>query len=247
MINELKQSMQKLGMYADCVSIDSIRAQNTMHLKLMISKSDRILIGYPMYGSRAPHEVVSFVEKLPEITGKRISVFISTSMSMCHEVPMFGKLLENKGYVFGVESEFVESNSMNIPDYKERIIRNSKAKTLEREVRVKKWASSLTRYIGKEKRNTGVVGFIVNFIKASLRKFLWHTQESCVNGLENEFKWSLEVDQSLCMSCNHCMSKCPCNNIKRIDEDLKLGKYCAGCLRCYHHCPTQAIVIKEIE
>ncbi len=44
-----------------------------------------------------------------------------------------------------------------------------------------------------------------------------------------------------CISCGKCERSCPMQNIKLTDGHPVWGSNCAGCLGCYHICPTHAI------
>lgn len=50
---------------------------------------------------------------------------------------------------------------------------------------------------------------------------------------------------SRCISCGLCARTCPMENIEMKSGRPVWGNNCALCLRCYHHCPVQAIEYGE--
>lgn len=44
-----------------------------------------------------------------------------------------------------------------------------------------------------------------------------------------------------CVRCGRCVTVCPTGNVKMKSGQPAWGPDCAGCLACYHHCPTHAI------
>lgn len=70
----------------------------------------------------------------------------------------------------------------------------------------------------------------------------WKT--NLVYGLFRAFKMSpfpFRADPDRCTSCGLCARDCPMLNIKMKDRHPEWGPACAMCLRCYHHCPVNAI------
>lgn len=70
----------------------------------------------------------------------------------------------------------------------------------------------------------------------------WKT--NLVYGLFRAFKMSpfpFRADPDRCTSCGLCARDCPMLNIKMKDHRPEWGPACAMCLRCYHHCPVNAI------
>lgn len=70
----------------------------------------------------------------------------------------------------------------------------------------------------------------------------WKT--NLVYGLFRAFKMSpfpFRADPDRCTSCGLCARDCPMLNIKMKDPRPEWGPACAMCLRCYHHCPVNAI------
>lgn len=70
----------------------------------------------------------------------------------------------------------------------------------------------------------------------------WKT--NLVYGLFRAFKMSpapFHADPERCTACGLCARGCPMLNIKMADRRPQWGPACAMCLRCYHHCPANAI------
>jgi len=48
-----------------------------------------------------------------------------------------------------------------------------------------------------------------------------------------------------CISCGKCAQLCPVNNIDMSEGKPSFKGNCCGCLACLHHCPKQAINVKN--
>ena len=49
------------------------------------------------------------------------------------------------------------------------------------------------------------------------------------------------VDDEKCIRCGTCVSVCPMNNIKLVDDKVTYKHNCECCLACIHWCPKVAI------
>lgn len=65
-----------------------------------------------------------------------------------------------------------------------------------------------------------------------------------VSKMPNYEKWpeKFKVDEK-CNLCGTCGKVCPMGNIE-IEDKVKYGNSCVGCLACYHNCPKSAIGFK---
>lgn len=52
---------------------------------------------------------------------------------------------------------------------------------------------------------------------------------------------TFKVDEDKCIQCKTCVSVCPVNNIKIINEKVSWGHHCECCAACIHWCPSGAI------
>ncbi len=54
----------------------------------------------------------------------------------------------------------------------------------------------------------------------------------------------LQIDKEKCAACGLCAKKCPDSNLKMKDNSVHVidDKDCLHCLRCMHHCPSNAII-----
>ena len=57
-------------------------------------------------------------------------------------------------------------------------------------------------------------------------------------------KQELKADSD-CISCGKCAQLCPVNNIDMSEGKPSFKGNCCGCLACLHHCPKQAINVKN--
>lgn len=57
-------------------------------------------------------------------------------------------------------------------------------------------------------------------------------------------KQELKADRD-CISCGKCAQLCPVNNIDMSEGKPSFKGNCCGCLACLHHCPKQAINVKN--
>ncbi|MGP8319483.1 MAG: EFR1 family ferrodoxin [Methanosarcinaceae archaeon] len=53
----------------------------------------------------------------------------------------------------------------------------------------------------------------------------------------------LQINRNKCTVCGLCAKKCPDKNLENLQDYIKIidDKHCLHCLRCMHHCPTNAI------
>ncbi|UCC57943.1 MAG: EFR1 family ferrodoxin [Candidatus Bathyarchaeum sp.] len=50
-----------------------------------------------------------------------------------------------------------------------------------------------------------------------------------------------KVDDEKCIRCGTCVSVCPMNNIKIVNDKVTWNHNCEICLACIHWCPQNAI------
>ena len=64
-----------------------------------------------------------------------------------------------------------------------------------------------------------------------------------VNDIENTKYPKLQINQSQCTLCGLCASKCPDQNLLKKSQQIEIidNQNCLHCLRCMHHCPSNAI------
>jgi len=233
----LKESFIDKGIEAQYLSIEDPEIQNPESLKWIIESSDKVVIGYPIYGSIAPRPMVSFIENLPEMKEKSISVFSTVALASGDGPVVYRRLLENKGYRFDTGFEFKLSNNFNVPGFPDVLPVGSSDKIEERNEKAKRHATKMVDSIlsGKGKiQGDHIFG-----------KFLGNIQRKHVDDLIVQFNRSLYVEHSKCVNCNKCVKICPVNNITDLSGQIHINQRCAACMRCYHFCPTQAINVTD--
>ena len=83
----------------------------------------------------------------------------------------------------------------------------------------------------KKDDKTPMAAFMSSAVNAGFNRFMVKKQE-------------LAADKD-CISCGRCEKLCPVNNIKMEKGKPKFLGNCCGCLACLHHCPKQAINVKN--
>jgi len=58
----------------------------------------------------------------------------------------------------------------------------------------------------------------------------------------------LQIDREKCIVCGICAKKCPVNNLRKHDNYIEIinDRDCLHCLRCMHHCSSNAICFGEL-
>ena len=231
--NSLAKALNDRGANADAVTIES----KSMDVKELIAQSDKIVIGFPIYCSAAPRNMLQFINDLPPVDKKPISVFTTVALYSGDGTIHYKKVLEEKGYTFETGMEFVMHSNSDIPgmggifktgDAEKIAKRNQRA-----DIKSGKMADFIIQSMHK-KEGGGPLGRLTGVIQ---RKFY----DTAINMINDK----LMVAHDKCIKCMRCVKMCPTENIKFEDGKIVIGSSCMACVRCYHFCPTGAINITE--
>lgn len=198
-----------------------------------IIDSDIIGIGSPTFECHAPTPIKTFIKSLPNLSGKKSFVFVTSAGAAGNVISDIQKLLKQKGS--NVINAFLSPGEMfhpapciygkskghpNIND-----LQNAKefASTILNQIR----NQSFQRSIGlKPKKGFyNIVGKITHFdclIRLLVPKPIY-----------NHYK---------CINCNKCIHECPMNTITK-NPKLSIGNKCIRCYRCNSICLQKAITV----
>lgn len=198
--------------------------------------ADHLLLGYPIYGSKAPRIMEAFLHNLPPAqSGQKVSVFTTVAYAS-GDGPVFYKThLENKGYTFVYSDEFKLSNNFYIPEFPRVFPVGDADKIKHRNTKAKKRSETFVEaLIASKKRLKGnhLVG----------RSF-GNTQRKHIDAYISKLSNMFYADGDRCTACGLCVKLCPADNIALKDGTIHFGSQCMACMRCYHFCPTEAVNI----
>ncbi len=233
-------SIEEIAEIAEIEEIEEVKsykALNQERLNAMIHTSDKIIIGYPIYGSMAPKPMIDFIKSLPDVKGKEVSVFTTLVLASGDGAIVYRNILEEKGYVFGTGLEFKLSNNFNVPEFPDVLPVGSEEKIDKRNEKALPRVRKMVDLVLSDKNK--VQG------DHKLGNMLGNLQRKHVEGLIRKINRNLYVESSACIHCNKCVKLCPVENITDVNNKIIINDKCVGCMRCYHFCPTKAINITE--
>lgn len=184
---------------------------------------DVIGLVFPVYWSTAPDIVQKFVKKVKLNADYLFMIATHGGMpgAAIHRVQ---KIAEENGYQFDYLADIAMiDNTGNIDSQ----LANSNTHMFEEKM------AQIQKDITETKHNSDKKP------KVSSRVFT-----AVVSKMPNYEKWpeKFKVDEK-CNLCGTCGKVCPVGNIK-IEDKVKYGNSCVGCLACYHNCPKSAIKFK---
>lgn len=236
--NSIKEELVSRGHESECYSVENEILKDDEELGRVILSSDRIILGFPTYGSALPRPMEDFVKRLPkQEEKKKTAAFCTKAFGAGDGASFFSDELEEKGYDLRQSYHFIMSNNFYVPVFikflpvgdMERIRkRNEKA--------VSKIPAFVSMIVEDKKHLMGE-----NPWGHLLGKF----QRNHVKDLIVQINDSIYVENDRCVNCNLCVKICPMGNISASDGNIEIGNNCCSCMRCYQQCPKAAINLTE--
>lgn len=232
------------GHEADMVSIEKSDADWEMMLPKVLSESQMIGIGHPVYGSSIPENMKKWLKETlcknaeGKINGK--GAFIFNTMAMFSgDTPLIArKLLRKCG--FRVKHAINIRTMSNLPQWKGLMTWD---KTKQEEI-LTNAENKCEKYVDKILSNKEWV-----MRRDPLSRFIGWIQRVGMKYEEKTLKKLFKVDQERCNLCGSCVKFCPVDNLKIMETETKpkvfYGDDCIYCLRCFNHCPQDAIIVME--
>ena len=220
-------------------SIESDKVSNQESIKEIITKSDIIGFGYPIYGSDIPDNFMAFINNLPKVEGKKAFIFTTMMLFSGDGAMVAARKLRKKGFKVKQAVNIQMFNNVRLPYI---FLRNFKVRNGEETIPIKKKAEKkieklVTKIINEKKWLQGRDPFNISVglmqrIPVRMIGFSFFAKYYFVN-------------METCTECMQCVEYCPMNNISYEDGEFTFGKKCIACTRCYNFCPEDAIQHKK--
>lgn len=232
--NELQQQLTAQKHQVKCYSIETLTTENVLeHVK----DADHIILGFPVYGSTAPKNMLNFIHQFPSTTnGQSVSIFATQALASGDTAYHIGQMFIEKGYNLKQTMHFRMMNNFHIPKFRFYRPKNDyRVDKLHQKSlpKVEKLALAITN---DEKHIIG---------KNILDRFLGNLQRSHIDKVIDTVSKEFKIDTTRCINCGKCERICPTQNIKMCSCTYKFEDNCILCLRCYSQCPKSAILIGE--
>lgn len=192
-----------------------------------ISKSEHLILMYPIHGFNPPRTVIRFVKNLSSGLFKKVSLIAVGCNDLWVNQAVSSKLRKLFN-VKGVEIVIDEILAMPLTfvmkfpdDVKKETVKKAEKRIVEVAENIKGDIISHR----KVKLSSSIINRVGRLESPAARMF----------GLELHAKKS-------CTSCSICWNNCPELNIKPNKKNKpKFGFSCSMCMRCIYNCPSQAI------
>ncbi|MCD4733930.1 EFR1 family ferrodoxin [bacterium] len=194
---------------------------------------DLLGVGFPVYHFRPPRLVVELLNSL-DGGGRSIFFFLTKGMASGDSLRQVMTLAKERGFRTVAAAEFY------YPGTDALLLFCKKGSTLEhllKSVHSRKLQRQVNRLV--EQAIHGAV------ISPPAQKY-YHPLVAPFN--DNPYQYLVEeftVLRDRCIKCGLCVKGCPRDNIRWSSGEIAIGLECDLCLRCLHHCPTEAIQLGE--
>jgi ferredoxin/flavodoxin len=229
----LQIALKMLGHKADCFSIEKV-TKDVVSEQIMVA--DNLILAFPAYGSTAPGPMKDFINNLPSLNEKSLTLFATHAMASGDTAYHISTLLTQKGYKLKQTRHFVMPNNFHVPQFRFSKPKNGpilKKRLKKVSPQIEKLAHEIDLDIQHIVGNNPL-GHILGNLQ---RKHI----DQIIVKLSREFK----INEETCLRCGKCEKICPTHNISFSQGAYVFGSDCALCLRCYSQCPVSAILIGE--
>lgn len=218
-------------------SIENPIFKDKSNLQRMIEDSDHVVIGYPIYASRMPEPMNSFIDSIsPLKTEKSLSVFCTQATASGDGAYYDSKRLREKGFNILQTEHFKMGNNFYIPHLPISPVKSKKHLNQINTRALKKVERLADCIINKQ-----VSLLLPNPFGKALGRVQRHFYDYSIETVNRDLK----VVDNRCTKCNLCVKNCPVQNIERTDKGIKFNNNCIGCVRCYNYCPKECILLGD--
>ncbi|MFW9922159.1 MAG: EFR1 family ferrodoxin [Candidatus Thorarchaeota archaeon] len=236
---KLVERLQKEGYKVEGNSIESVIVIQKEKIEQILTASDIIGFGYPIYGSDIPENFHKFLKTLPKMEGKIAFVYTTMMLFSGDGAIVAKRLLKRKGFKVKQAINIRMPNNLKLPYpiFKRFPMHNGEENNLVKTKALVKIEKLVQKIISGKRWIQGADPF--NIIGGLMQRVEMRIADLSVYA-RNYF-----VDKEMCTECMQCVETCPTNNIVFEDGNFIWQKSCILCLRCYNHCPEDAIQYKR--
>lgn len=194
---------------------------------------DLLGIGFPVYHFRPPRLVLELLDSLSG-DGRGIFFFLTKAMASGDSLSQVMAFAKQQGFRTVAAAEFYYPGSDAL------LLFCKKDSTLEY-----LFTAIHSRKLRRQVNALVEQGLRGGSISPPARK-PYHPLVAPFN--DNPYQYlvgEFTVLHDRCVKCGLCLQGCPRDNIHRSSGKIVIGSECDLCLRCLHHCPTEAIQLGE--
>ncbi len=234
--SELKKALELRDHVVDMVSLENESMKDGEAVAARIERADCILIGYPVYGSDLPDNMMSFVKNLPASENKIFGAFCTQAAFSGDASSFFQQELAARGYDFRFSFQFNITTNFNVAMLPFSLSKPAAGKKLAKikNKALKKINRAADMITAKDRHLAGTSIFMS--VPGRIQRYFFRKNKS---KLLRNFQFLAER----CTGCGLCERYCPTGSISfdADHSDLTRRDDCLLCFRCYNFCPVQAI------
>ena len=228
---------KKMG--AKCLSIE-----DNADFSAEIKAHDTIAFCYPIYNSRVPRIMRTFVhDNKDNLIGKKVVILVTQQAFSGDGARVFTDLFEVGSIkVIYAEHFNMQQNMGNIPIWSAIFKPSDKANRCYIK-KVEKKLNTVCHNIKRgivRKRGFSAISIILGYIQG--KPWQKDTREVSPTRLEKKLSEDIRIHDE-CTACNLCVGICPTRNLVNNEGRIEYLNRCTVCYRCVNYCPQKAITV----
>lgn len=211
-----------------CYSIE-----DAVDFETLLHREDTIAFCYPVYISRVPEIMRTFVEKYKaQLNGKKLIILCTQLFFSGDGARVFTELIGD------IDVQIIYAEHFNMPNN----ICNLWILPLSSLEKSRKIIEKAERKLIKACDNIKKGIVIKRGFNNVSKQLGWYSQRIYSGKVEDKAKKDVRISES-CIHCGKCVHLCPTQNLKMVDHNIGQNGECTLCYRCVNACPTQSITV----